>query len=177
MIIGLSGYAQAGKDETAKILVEKHGFKRLAFADPIREAILGLNPKVDSITTVGDLVGDYGWDVAKQNPEVRRLLQAMGAEVGRKQFGADFWVVVALSQIGTSTDVVFTDVRFPNEAKALADMNGAIVRVIRPNTNAVNDHESEVAMDRYDFDATILNNGTLDDLNSQVERVLKLFKQ
>ena len=177
MIIGLSGYAQAGKDETAKILVEKHGFKRLAFADPIREAILGLNPKVDSITTVGDLVGDYGWDVAKQNPEVRRLLQVMGAEVGLKQFGADFWVVVALSQIGTSTDVVFTDVRFPNEAKALADMNGAIVRVIRPNTNAVNDHESEVAMDRYDFDATILNNGTLDDLNSQVERVLKLFKQ
>ena len=72
---------------------------------------------------------------------------------------------------------MFTDVRFPNEAKALADMNGAIVRVIRPNTNAVNDHESEVAMDRYDFDATILNNGTLDDLNSQVERVLKLFKQ
>jgi len=32
-------------------------------------------------------------------------------------------------------------------------------------------------MDRYDFDATILNNGTLEDLENQVERVLKLFKQ
>jgi dephospho-CoA kinase len=177
MIIGLSGYAQTGKDETAKILVREHGFKRLAFADPIRDAVYGLNPLVEGGQRVADLVDEYGWDVAKGKDEVRRLLQAMGAEVGRKQFGSDFWVVVAMSQIGTSTDVVFTDVRFPNEAKAIADMNGAIVRVIRPNTSAVNDHESEVAMDRYDFDATIINNGTVEDLNSQVNRILKLFKQ
>jgi len=177
MIIGLSGYAQSGKDEIAKILVEQHGFKRLAFADPIRDAVYGLNPLVEGDLRLADLVDKYGWDVAKSKDEVRRLLQSMGAEVGRKQFGSEFWVVVAMSQIGNATNVVFTDVRFPNEAQAITDMNGVIVRVIRPDTKPINDHESEVAMDRYDFDATLVNAGSLDELPSKVDKVLDLFKQ
>jgi hypothetical protein len=136
-----------------------------------------LNPLIDSSLRVRDVVDDEGWDVAKQLPEMRTLLQAMGAEVGRKQFGEDFWVVAAMSQIGYSKDIVFTDVRFPNEAKAITDMGGVVVRVVRNGVKPVNDHDSEVAMDRYDFDATILNNGTIDELHQEVERVLALFKQ
>jgi dephospho-CoA kinase len=36
MIIGLTGYAQSGKDTVANILVENYGYQRVAFADPIR---------------------------------------------------------------------------------------------------------------------------------------------
>jgi len=39
MIIGLSGYASAGKDSVAQILVEKFGYKRMAFADAIRDIL------------------------------------------------------------------------------------------------------------------------------------------
>ena len=49
MIIGLTGYAQSGKDTVAKILVENYGFTRIAFADKIREFLYETNPMYDSI--------------------------------------------------------------------------------------------------------------------------------
>jgi hypothetical protein len=180
MIIGLSGYAQSGKDEVAKVLcTSEHLFHRFAFADPIRTSLYLLNPLVESNVRVRDLVDEYGWDVAKQNQEVRSLLQGMGAEVGRSFFGEDFWVVAAMSQLHErlSPNAVFTDVRFPNEAKAITDMGGIVVRVTRPNVKPVNAHSSEVAMDRYDFDGTIINDGTLATLAKRTLKVLDLFKQ
>ncbi len=49
MIIGLTGYAQSGKDTVANILVERYGFTRVAFADKIREFLYETNPMYDSI--------------------------------------------------------------------------------------------------------------------------------
>ena len=46
MIIGLSGYAQVGKDTVAQILVEEYGYSRIGFADIIRNACYRLNPIV-----------------------------------------------------------------------------------------------------------------------------------
>ena len=45
MIIGLSGYAQSGKDSTAELLCLNYDYERRAFADPIRHAMMRLNPK------------------------------------------------------------------------------------------------------------------------------------
>ena len=42
VIIGLSGYAQSGKDTVANILVQHYGYKRVAFADKIRECLFAL---------------------------------------------------------------------------------------------------------------------------------------
>jgi hypothetical protein len=38
-IYGLSGWKRSGKDTVANFLVENHGFKRLAFADPLKEGV------------------------------------------------------------------------------------------------------------------------------------------
>ena len=38
-VIGLTGYAQSGKDTLASILVEKYGYSRVAFGDKIRDFI------------------------------------------------------------------------------------------------------------------------------------------
>lgn len=43
MIIGLNGYAGAGKDECARALA-MDGYTRVSFADPVREAALAINP-------------------------------------------------------------------------------------------------------------------------------------
>ena len=40
MIIGLTGYAQAGKDSVANSLVQNYGYTRVAFADKIKELLL-----------------------------------------------------------------------------------------------------------------------------------------
>ena len=44
MIIGLTGYAQSGKDTVAQVLVDNYGFNRVSFADPIRKLLYETNP-------------------------------------------------------------------------------------------------------------------------------------
>ncbi len=99
MIIGLSGYARSGKDEVAKILVEDYGYKRVAFADKIRDLLLETNPQVKDGFRVESVVSAYGWDQAKVLfPEIRNLLQRLGVGA-RKVFGDEFWVAQALKQV------------------------------------------------------------------------------
>ncbi len=173
MLIGLSGYARSGKDTVAELLCLNYGYKRVSFADPMRQALYVLSPKLDNIVRLSEYVDDYGWDVAKQNQEVRRLLQVFGTEVGRKMFGSDFWVDMALKDLDSSSQVVISDVRFPNEAQAIAKLGGFIWRINRKNHSAVNGHASEHAMDNYLFNHVIYNDGTLDDLSDEVFMLAK----
>ena len=101
MIVGLSGYARSGKDTVSELLVLNYGFKRMAFADGIREALLALNPILHDGMRLNEIVQMYGWDVAKSKDEVRRLLQVMGTEVGRKLIHEDVWVWRLLNQVAT----------------------------------------------------------------------------
>ena len=171
MIIGLSGYAQSGKDTVAKILVEQHGFTRIAFADKIREFLYETNPMFDSIAGepmfVKARVDRDGWEEAKKSPHIRRLLQNSGV-AARKLFGDNFWVHEAMKTMLTDPrpdmNYVITDVRFLNEADMIKANNGQIWRIKRLGVDPVNSHVSETQMDGYPGDQIFLNNGTIDDL-------------
>ena len=166
MIIGLTGYAQSGKDTVAQILVEKYGYTRIAFADKIRELSYELNPIVKPGMKLQDAVDEMGWEKAKVRiPEVRRIMQDLGVGA-RKVFGEHFWVQQVLRQIHFEGNFVITDVRFPNEADAIRKYDNAqIWRIRREGVNAVNQHVSETAMDNEKVDQTFLNSGSLEDLN------------
>ena len=168
MIIGLSGYARSGKDTVAELLVLNYGFKRMAFADGIREALLVLNPILHDGHRLNEVVGMYGWEVAKSKDEVRRLLQVLGTEVGRKLINEDVWVWLLFNKISTDERIVIPDVRFPNEAKMIEQQGGDVWRINRHNHTAVNDHISEHAMDNHMFKRVLYNDGTLDDLADEV---------
>jgi len=168
MIIGLSGYARSGKDTVAELLVLNYGFKRMAFADGIREALLVLNPILHDGHRLNEVVGMYGWEVAKSKDEVRRLLQVLGTEVGRKLINEDVWVWLLFNKISTDERIVIPDVRFPNEAKMIEQQGGDVWRINRHNHTAVNDHISEHAMDNHMFKRVVYNDGTLDDLADEV---------
>ena len=165
MIIGLTGYAQSGKDSVANILVENYGYQRVAFADPIRALLYETNPMLKEGYRVQGLVDVYGWDKVKVDyPEARDLLQRLGVGA-RKTFGDMFWVQQALRQVHFEGNYVITDVRFPNEADAIRKYdNSQIWRIKRPNVEAVNLRVSETAMDGEKVDQIFLNNGTLEDL-------------
>ena len=173
MIIGLSGYAQSGKDTVAELLCLNYGFKRISFALPMRDAIYTLNPYVEGGNRIVDLVDEYGWDVAKANPEVRRLLQVFGTEVGRNLFGETFWIDQAFKRAEEYERVVFSDVRFPNEAQAIQQRNGDVWRINRHNHTPVNGHKSEHAMDNFMFKQVIYNDGSVDDLFIKCEALAK----
>lgn len=169
-VIGLTGYAQSGKDTLASILVERYGYRRVAFADAIREFIYEVNPMVACSPTgyLKDLVNLVGWDSAKQEPQVRRLLQDLGV-AARKLIDEDIWVKVALRSVSPGDRVVITDVRFENEAKHISELGGQLWRVKRPGVEAVNAHISETQMDGYKVDQIFLNNGSIDDLKFLVQ--------
>ena len=172
MIIGLSGYARSGKDTVADLLCLNYGYSRHAFADQIRRVLYRLNPIIGS-TFKGESVHLSeemmlnNWDYIKDNSDVRRLMQIIGTEIGREMFGQDVWVDMAFKQL-EHEDIVFTDVRFPNEADKIRNTGGQVWRVERLNHEPINDHSSETAMDDYAFDHTIKNYGTLDDLADEV---------
>lgn len=173
LLVGLHGFQGAGKDTVAGILAES-GFVRVAFADPMREALLALDPWIPTSVPetyvvppyrLSALVKTYGWDFCKRTfPEVRRLLQAFGTEVGRKRFGEDFWVRQGMAQVGgKGGQVVITDVRFENEVAAIKAHGGFVFNVVRPGHGPKGDHASEQDLSHL-CDRTIDNDGTLDDL-------------
>lgn len=169
--IGLTGYAQSGKDTVAKTLIEEYGYKRVGFADPIRDFVLKINPILHDGRRIGEWVKEFGWDITKAQTEARRLLQDTGM-VAREMFGEDFWVELAVSNIEPTDKVVITDVRFKNEADMIRMMGGKIFRVTRPGVGPVNGHVSESDMDEYSVDHVIVNDGGLDNLRDQVKRLL-----
>lgn len=82
-----------------------------------------------------------------------------------------------------------TDVRFPNEMKAIQDRNGIVVRIKRTptaiidgvkyivGTDGLPEHESETALDDCkDFDCVIINDGSLVDLVVSAREFIKQFK-
>lgn len=91
---------------------------------------------------------------------------------------------------------IISDVRFLNEAKAITDRGGIVVRVNRENIEehvckycgtttmqadylcykAPIQHESETSLDTYNFDWIIDNSGTIEDLIEKVKEMLIHFK-
>lgn len=174
MIIGLSGYAQSGKDTAASFF---EGYERRAFADPMRDVLYTLNPIVKSGLNLQDAIDEDGWDKAKvRYPEIRRLLQVLGTEVGRAKWGDNFWVWQATKGLNSNQNIVFTDVRFPNELEEIKIFGGVTVRIVRDGVEAVNTHPSESALDDATFDFTIHNNGTLEELKAKIENLVQMLK-
>lgn len=181
MIIGMSGFARAGKDEIAKVLVRDHGFVRVAFADKLRDFLYALNPICNvhgynninwvvgqGVLYVQDIIDKYGWDGYKETvygPEIRRLLQRLGTEAGRQVMWDTIWIDAALTGFDPDANIVVSDARFFNEFDAIRERGGEIWRVERPGVGPANDHASEMeAIDYPHFKYTIQNDGTLEDL-------------
>jgi hypothetical protein len=173
MIIGLSGYARTGKDTIADILVEKYAFTKVAFATPIREALTRLNPNIMvgyENMPLSVALKMYDWEqLKKEAPEIRGLLQRLGTEVGREMFDEDFWVSRAFAPLDLDEDIVFTDVRFKNEADTIKSYGGSIWRIVRSDIEAINKHSSETELDDYDFDTLIRNDFDLEMLTNLVD--------
>jgi hypothetical protein len=70
---------------------------------------------------------------------------------------------------------IIPDVRFLNEAEAIKERGGIIIRVDRGSP--ANSHKSETILDNYRFDFIISNNGTIDELSDVVKSILTLWNK
>lgn len=179
MLIGLAGYAQSGKDTVAGILVERHGFTRVAFADTLKQVAYEIDPLVDYFDwteRLTEVVDRYGWDEAKQFPHVRAILQRLGVAV-RNNLGETTWIDAAMRKAARHEHVVISDVRFRNEADAIKAAGGEMWRIKRPGVEAVNGHISEHDLQGYTrYDRIVNNDSTIHDLAETVASYLRGVK-
>ncbi|MFF4478688.1 hypothetical protein ACFY1A_16960 [Streptomyces sp. NPDC001520] len=151
--IGILGRARSGKDTAGRWLVENRGYNRVAFADPLRDAALKLDPIIDDgnvgysfhAMRLSEIVGGYGWERAKEIGDTRRILQELGSAI--RDLDPDFWLRQALKTADEASErtglpCVVTDVRYPNEVAALRERGWHLVYVDRPDAPQL-DHPSE----------------------------------
>ena len=184
LTIGVRG-SGAGKDAAADYLcaaLEARGLKprRERFATPLRECIEVVTgvPVAVSETAEGKRREIPGWGMT-----VGRMLQRLGTDAVRERFHNDAWVLALFRRFGPRELVVISDVRFPNEEKAIRERGGVVLNIVRGGPAAVGataealagrdpDHSSERALDEVPADHTIGNSGTLDDLRTAVNELV-----
>lgn len=170
MLIGITGRAGSGKDTAADHLAKAHRFMPVAFASPLRvmlQAGLGLTDEHFTQARKNESIDWIG-----KSP--RQLLQTLGTEWGRNQVNRTLWIDLAEQELDSlaGLDVVFTDVRFADEAAMIRSRGGIIVRMLRAEASAVHPHVSEAGFALQEGDREIHNNSTLFDLYDKLDAVV-----
>ncbi|MGW1268193.1 deoxynucleotide monophosphate kinase family protein [Streptomyces sp. NPDC002491] len=179
MNVGIIGRANTGKDTAGEWFVNERGYRRVAFADPLKEAALKLNPIVEvfrgmagglDLFRLSQVVGADGWELAKELHEVRRILQELGSAV--RAIDEDFWLRAALKKVTEANEagvpVVITDVRYGNEAASLARSGFKLIHINRPGVPQL-DHESERSLGPENAHFMVHNDGDIAELHRQLD--------
>lgn len=153
----MSGKSGSGKDFVGREVLRPAGFRRWAFAWPMKNEAVGH----------GFTYNDVHF---RKPPVVREFLQHRGTEEGWKKHGRMYWCSIAEAWLRTISEeygihkFYFTDVRFPHEAEFIKSLRGKLVRLElgdRPYKLAgtpAAEHESETALDDWaGWDAVIIN--------------------
>ena len=101
----------------------------------------------------------------------RKLLQLLGTECGRQIIHPNIWVNSLFADYKKDSNWIITDVRFTNEAQAIKDKGGIIIRINRPLYRLDDQHPSETALDNYNFDYVIENEGNIDELVQKIKQL------
>lgn len=190
MIIGICGLIGSGKGTAADILVEEHGFKKLSFADALKDGVAAMFGW-DRADLEGDTANsrafrelpDFFWtsEVGKTITP-RLVLQLVGTECMRNGFFDGIWVSIVKQKLlqDLNANWVIPDTRFPNEINMIHEIGGKVWRVKRGqdpdwfdalmlnNIIPTDVHPSEYEWVRSTFDQVIDNEGTLGDLKNQI---------
>lgn len=124
----------------------------------------------------------------------RHVLQQWGTEVCRKAFHDDIWIASVENKLRTAKDhTVISDCRFPNEIASVRRAGGRIIRIVRGpdpawfsiaesanrgdnqarewlGLNGI--HASEFSWAGTEFDLIIDNNGSVEELYSQLKNLV-----
>lgn len=154
-VVGVSGKAGSGKDALYTEVFRPAGWRKWSFAHTMKAMGMGHGLSLRDLVQV-------------KPPPVREWLQRYGTEQHRQAVHEDFWLrateywLYVLSRDFGVDRVVFTDVRFPNEAAWVKRQNGMLVRLEGRGGLAGERaaHPSETALDTWDTWDLVLDNST-----------------
>jgi hypothetical protein len=202
MIIGICGFIGSGKDTVADYLVNFHEFRRESFANTLKDAVAAvfgwdrimLEGRTKEAREWREQPDQWWSERLGQQITPRWILQYWGTEVCRAGFHDDIWIASVENKLRKSGDnVVISDCRFPNEIASIKSAGGKIAWVQRgelpswhimaakanhgdafaaEKLKSLGIHASETAWVGSNFDYTLDNNGSIDDLYKQIKNLV-----
>lgn len=169
---------RSGKTTFAEVLKDQ-GYHHVRFSAPLVAAARAVLKSAGCHELLFDAL--YASDakdtavVPELGTTVRKLLQNIGQ--GMRSVDPDFWIKILEQRVEKLSSFhrdgcgyfVVDDLRYPNEYHALdnAKYRTVFVKIVRPSASGLNtDHESESALDHFDFDYVVNNNGTKEKLRA-----------
>jgi hypothetical protein len=171
MIVAIFGYKQSGKSAIADRF-QKHDFVRHSVATPLKNMLKAIGLTDEQLygsekEVPCDLLGG-------KTP--RWAMQSLGSDWGRNCIDRDIWIRAWANTTPQDRNIVCDDLRFPNEASVLHTLDAWILKVIRPGVGCTSMHESEAWIDELPYHHLFYNDGSLEDLNREVDVFLDQHK-
>jgi hypothetical protein len=150
MVIGLVGRIGSGKGTISDVLVNKYGYIKMSFADPLKDATAAafgwprhlLEGDTDESRKFRETPCSFWSDKFGRDFTPREALQKTGTEAFRDTFINSFWTN-ALEQKINKLDhrkIVIPDTRFVNEIDSVRSLGGKIIYVHPPEPEAWLEH-------------------------------------
>lgn len=175
---------QSGKTTVAKYLMDRYGYQRIPFAQPLKDMLISLLISC-GFTYAQALYYQENKEVIIPGLEVtfRELAAKLGTEWGRVQIASDFWVRIwrmreqTLGSLYPKKPIVVDDMRFPNEFGWLQAFGATLIHIQRQSAvfqsaPSTLQHSSEGGLSDRTFDHYVVNNGTFEELYAQIDSCL-----
>lgn len=160
MIIGICGPARSGKGEAAKVIKDMFGFDEYSFASPIRNFMIDFLGLAGGLAELDEIKDLPHYLLNEKTP--RYAMQTLGTEWGRDMIWSELWVNRCIKMSQRSRHAVISDVRFDNEAKAINNAGGVIIKVVRPDIRIKeSSHSSEKQISEDLLYKTITNDSDI----------------
>lgn len=166
LIILVAGYKRSGKDFISNYILKSFSDSKLfSFASPLKEIVadtfnISLSD-LDNFKNNRDPIRLHPSNSAtvKCLGDFRTILQRLGTEAMKKQFGNDIWgelFIKKISELPPSV-IVVPDFRFEREWEMLSELFDVVTIRIEDKNIKPEAHISETALDEFDFDFRIDN--------------------
>lgn len=177
-LIGICGYARAGKDTAADMIHDLSDgiyYRKAAFANVLK----------DECNLMLSMVDDEFPDLHLEEDKIKyRDFLVFWGKFRREKFRPDYWIDKLVDSIDVDIEdpdrgLVISDVRYPNEAKWIKDRGGIVFYIDRPGVVAANYEEAGTIgeiLEKKLYDIIIHNNGTLEDLADKICGILGIFR-
>lgn len=177
MIIGITGLKFSGKTTATDKLAKMLSYDVRSFATKLKEMIcLFTGCSMEDLDSYSfkenEIVPEYLWPYCSNDKHTyRSLLQGFGDMMRDKNPN----IFIDSVLYDNPTNLIISDCRFLNEAKAIKDRGGIIVRVVRDNVEQ-DYHKSETEIKEIEPDYIVYNNRSLKHLHDSLAQLVEMWK-